>query len=60
MRISYENDTEIKIPKWYLKLSQKTINRIRNAGLVIQRGIYSNKRKTSTLNKASKNIKFYL
>ena len=36
MRV-FEKDTELKIPKWYYKLSQKTLNRVSDIGIALSR-----------------------
>ena len=36
MRV-YENDAEMKIPAWYFKLPQKTLNRISDLGIILSR-----------------------
>lgn len=53
----YENDTEVKIPDWYLKLPQKLINIISDIGIVLN-SILMRKKKIDRTNK--RNIKFNL
>lgn len=56
MRV-YEKDTEIKIPNWYLKLPQKILNCVSDAGIVLSHLLTRNKR---IKQKNKRNIKFYL
>ena len=56
MRI-YENDKEIKIPKWYLKLPQKVVNRMSNLAIRFSH-LVTKKQEVNRKNK--NNIKFYL
>lgn len=53
MRV-YEKDTDLKIPKWYLMLPQKTLNRVSDIGIALARR--TAKRKIVRTNK--RNIKF--
>ena len=55
MRV-YENDTEMKIPAWYFKLPQKTLNRISDLGIILSRKM--SRKKIDRTNK--RNIKFNL
>lgn len=54
---AYENDTEVKIPDWYLKLPQKLINRISDIGIVLN-NVLTRKKKIDRTNK--RNIKFHI
>lgn len=54
---AYENDTEVKIPDWYLKLPQKLINKISDIGIILN-NILMRKKKIDRTNK--RNIKFNL
>ena len=55
MRV-YEKDTELKIPAWYFKISQKTLNRISDIGILL-----SSKMTRKKVNRTNKrNIKFNL
>lgn len=54
---TYENDTEVKIPNWYLKLPQKLINKISDIGIILN-NILMRKKKIDRTNK--RNIKFNL
>ena len=56
MRI-YENDRDIKIPKWYLKLPQKVLNRISDMGIAISHLLT---RKYDIKQENKNHIKFYL
>ena len=52
----YEKDTDLKIPNWYFKLSNKTLNQISDIGIML-----SSKLSKKKLNKNNKrNIKFNL
>ena len=53
----YEKDTEIKIPKWYLKLPQKTLNRISDISIMLSH-LFTRKHDIKRTNK--RNITFYL
>lgn len=53
---AYENDKEIKIPNWYLRLPQGVINKIADVGMWIQS--LMPKRKINTTN--ARNIKFLI
>ena len=55
MRV-HENDTEMKIPAWYFKLSQKTLNRLSDMGIILSR--IMSRKKIDRTNK--RNIKFNL
>ena len=55
MRV-FEKDTELKIPKWYYKLSQKTLNRVSDIGIALSRKL--SRKKIDRTNK--RDIKFYL
>ena len=56
MRI-YENDKDIKIPNWYLKLPQKILNRMSDIAMGFSHLITRKK----NINHSNKNnIKFYL
>ena len=57
---TYEKDTEIKIPNWYLKLPQKTINRIIDIGLAINRLLPQMRKKSTKKTTAKRNVTFYL
>lgn len=59
MRI-YEKDTEVKIPNWYLKLPQKTINRISDICLAINRLLPQPHKKKTKRKKERRNVIFYL
>ena len=52
----YENDTDLKIPKWYYRLSQKTLNRMSDIGIALSHKL--SRKKIDRTNK--RNIKFYL
>ena len=52
-----EKDTELKIPKWYLKLPQNMINLISDMCIALSH-VLSRKKKIKTTN--TKNVKFYL
>ena len=54
---AYEKDTELKIPKWYLKLPQCVLNRISDVCIALSH-ILSRKRIDKSSN--TKNVKFYL
>ena len=56
MRV-HEKDTELKIPKCYLKLPQNVINRISDICIALSH-ILPRKKKLKTT--STKNIKFYL
>ena len=56
MRV-HEKDTELKIPKWYLKLPQNMINLISDMCIALSH-VLSRKKKIKTTN--TKNVKFYL
>lgn len=53
----YEKDTELKIPKWYLKLPQGVINRI--SDICVSLSHFLNQHKTRK-NSNSSGIKFFL
>ena len=57
---AYEKDTEIKIPNWYLKLPQKTINRISDIGLAINRLLPQPRKKTTKKTTVKRKVTFYL
>lgn len=57
---TYEKDTEVKIPNWYLKLPQKTINRISDIGLAINRLLPKPHRKKPKSKTTRRNVTFYL
>lgn len=57
---TYEKDTEVKIPNWYLKLPQKTINRISDIGLAINRLLPQPRRKKTKSKTTRRNVTFYL
>ena len=57
---AYEKDTEIKIPNWYLKLPQKTINRISDIGLAINRLLPQSRKKRTKNTTGKRNVTFYL
>ena len=57
---TYEKDTEIKIPNWYLKLPQKTINRISDIGLAINRMLPKPRKKGTKTSTAKRKVTFYL
>ena len=58
---TYEKDTEIKIPNWYLKLPQKTINRVSDVCLALNRLLPQPRRKKSANKTTNKrNVTFYL
>ncbi len=57
---TYEKDTEIKIPNWYLKLPQKVINRISDIGLAINRLLPQTRKKNSKKTRGKRNVTFYL
>lgn len=54
---TYEKDTELKIPKWYLKLPQNILNRISDICIALSH-ILSWKKTNKSSN--TKNVKFYL
>jgi len=54
---TYENDTGVKIPKWYLKLPEKFINKMSDVGITLN-SLLTRRKKINRTNK--KNIKFYL
>lgn len=56
MRV-YEDDTDKKIPAWYLKLPQKTLNRISDISIMLSH-LLTRKRDIKRTNK--RNITFYL
>lgn len=53
---TYEKDTDVKIPSWYLRLPQKTLNRISDTGLTINRLLSRPRKKNAT----KRDVKFYL
>lgn len=55
MRV-YENDRDIKIPNWYMKLPQCVLNKISDIGMWLQS--LMPKRKINPTN--ARNIKFYI
>ena len=55
MRV-YENDKDIKIPNWYMKLPLCVMRKIADIGMWIQR--FMPKRNVDTRN--ARNIKFYI
>jgi hypothetical protein len=57
---TYEKDTEIKIPSWYLKLPQKTINRISDIGLAINHLLPQPRKKRIKKTTSKRNVTFYL
>lgn len=57
---TYEKDTEIKIPNWYLKLPQKIINRISDIGLTINRLLPQPRKKSTKKITNKRNVTFYL
>lgn len=56
MRIQ-ENDTDIKIPNWYLKLPQKVLDFISDAGIFLNGIIVRKKKSSKTVNT---HTQFYL
>ena len=54
---AYEDDREVKIPNWYMKLPQGVLNFISDAGLVFNRLITRRKKIDRTNNR---NVTFYL
>lgn len=54
---AYENDREVKIPKWYLKLPQNVLNKISDIGIVLN-GLLTRKKKIDRTNR--RNIKFLI
>lgn len=59
MRV-YENDTDIKIPNWYLKLPQELLNAISDLGLWINRVFVRSRKERKKKNDNSRNVTFYL
>ena len=57
---TYEKDTEVKIPKWYLKLPQKTINRISDVCVAINRMLPQPRKKHTKETSSKRNVTFYL
>lgn len=57
---SYEKDTEIKIPNWYLKLPQRTINRISDIGLTLNRLLPQLRKKDMRKKPTKRDVTFYL
>ena len=57
---TYEKDTEIKIPNWYLKLPQKTLNNISDIGLAINRLLPQIRKKSKKKTTTKRNVTFYL
>lgn len=57
---TYEKDTEIRIPNWYLKLPQKTLNFISNMGLAINRLLPQSRKRKTKRTKGKRNVTFYL
>lgn len=54
---TYEDDREIKIPNWYIKLPQCVLNFVSDAGLILNR-MLTRRKKIDRTNK--RNITFYL
>ena len=54
---TYEDDREIKIPNWYIKLPQCVLNFVSDAGLVLNR-MLTRRKQIDRTNK--RNITFYL
>ena len=54
---TYEKDTELKIPSWYLKLPQSVLNRISDMCIAISHILPQKKVKKSS---NTKKVKFYL
>ncbi len=59
MRV-YENDTDIKIPNWYLKLPQGLLNGISDFGLWINRVFVRPRRGSKKKISNGRNVTFYL
>lgn len=57
---TYEKDTEVKIPNWYLKLPQRTINRISDICFAINRLLPQPRRKKTKSKTTRRNVTFYL
>ena len=57
---TYEKDTEIKIPNWYLKLPQKTLNHISDICLAINRLLPQIRKKSKKKTTTKRNVTFYL
>lgn len=56
----YEKDTEIKIPNWYLKLPQRTINRISDIGLTLNHLLPQLRKKDMRKKPTKRDVTFYL
>jgi len=59
MRV-YENDTDIKIPNWYLKLPQWLLNVISDFGLWINRVFVRPRKESKKKTNNGRNVTFYL
>ena len=59
MRV-HEKDTKVKIPNWYLKLPQKTLDKLSDFGLYINRILPCSKKKRSKESSEKRNVEFYL
>ncbi len=59
MRV-YEKDTDIKVPNWYYKLPLKTVDRISDIGLTLNRLIPCPRNKRKKQNISKRKVTFYL
>lgn len=57
---TYENDTDIKIPNWYLRLPQKVLNTISDIGLWVNRVFLRPRKDSHKRMHGGRNVKFYL
>lgn len=57
---TYEKDTDVKIPNWYLKIPQKILDCICNTGLFINRLLPQVRKKNAHKKTNKRQIKFYL
>ncbi len=57
---TYENDTELKIPKIYYKIPLRVLDCFCDIGLAINRLKPQKRKKSSVINKNKRNVRFYL
>ena len=60
MRKVYENDTSIKTPKWYYKLSPKMVDKISDIGIIINSKFPKPKKRIKKSTATKRNVNFYL
>ena len=57
---AYEKDTKVKIPNWYLKFPQKTLDKLSDFGLYMNRILPCPKKKRSKESSEKRDVEFYL